>query len=249
MGRSKASKPTDTTSKDIKPVVAYDKAGKAHIVPKSEAMDPANGYSNVMEASDKDVADAKTHAVVLNDMQSKLNDVDSNADALDQNGIQRGIISQALSHSEPGMINDAIRATALSQASPKTKAYIQSVLSLKESALGLPKEITGGSRTSEIQGNALFQTLPSGASVNSDYAHSQVDRFQQNIDRLRDRVPQVRGMEELAPTRKAGTKASPSGSAGGPPASMLKEGVHTTFKNGQTWTLQNGQPTQVNGAQ
>ena len=30
-----------------------------------------------------------------------------------------------------------------------------------------------------------------------------------------------------------------------PPASLLKEGVHTTFKNGQTWTLQNGQPVQV----
>jgi hypothetical protein len=26
---------------------------------------------------------------------------------------------------------------------------------------------------------------------------------------------------------------------------QLKEGVHTTFKNGQTWTLQNGQPVQV----
>ena len=27
--------------------------------------------------------------------------------------------------------------------------------------------------------------------------------------------------------------------------SALKEGVHTTFKNGQTWTLQNGQPVQI----
>lgn len=30
-----------------------------------------------------------------------------------------------------------------------------------------------------------------------------------------------------------------------PPANLLKEGVHTTFKNGQTWTLQNGQPVQI----
>lgn len=30
-----------------------------------------------------------------------------------------------------------------------------------------------------------------------------------------------------------------------PPANLLKEGVHTTFKNGQTWTLQNGKPVQV----
>jgi hypothetical protein len=30
-----------------------------------------------------------------------------------------------------------------------------------------------------------------------------------------------------------------------PPVSLLKEGVNTTFQNGQTWTLQNGQPVQV----
>jgi hypothetical protein len=31
----------------------------------------------------------------------------------------------------------------------------------------------------------------------------------------------------------------------GPPASLLKEGVNTTFANGQVWTLTNGQPVQV----
>lgn len=30
-----------------------------------------------------------------------------------------------------------------------------------------------------------------------------------------------------------------------PPTNLLKEGIHTTFKNGQTWTLQNGQPVQI----
>lgn len=30
-----------------------------------------------------------------------------------------------------------------------------------------------------------------------------------------------------------------------PPVQALKEGVHTKFANGQTWTLQNGQPSQV----
>jgi len=184
---------------DMEPVMAYDKQGKAHIVPKSEAMAPGSGYSNVIKASDKDLNDAKTHAVVLNDMQSKLNDVVSSADALDQGGTQRAIISKVLSHAEPGMWNDLVKSTMLNGASDKTKNYIQSVLSLKESALGLPKEITGGSRTSEIQGNALFQTLPSGASVDSKYAIGQAKKFQANIDRLRNRVPVVRGMEEITP--------------------------------------------------
>jgi len=30
-----------------------------------------------------------------------------------------------------------------------------------------------------------------------------------------------------------------------PPTSLLKDGVNTTFKNGQVWTLQNGKAIQV----
>jgi hypothetical protein len=47
---------------------------------------------------------------------------------------------------------------------------------------------------------------------------------------------QARGL--VAPPRAA----VPSGA---PPARLLKEGVQTTFKNGQTWTLQNGVPVKV----
>jgi hypothetical protein len=42
-----------------------------------------------------------------------------------------------------------------------------------------------------------------------------------------------------APTKPA---AAPTSS---PPVSLLKEGVETKFKNGQTWTLKNGKPVQV----
>ncbi len=200
LGRSKLPIPPAAAAEhDLEPVMAYDKSGRPHIIPKSEATAPGSGYSNVIKASDKDLNDAKTHAVVLNDMQSKLNDVVSSADALDQGNAQRAIISSVLSHAEPGMINDSLKRLALSGATSKTKEYIQSVLSLKESGLGLPKELTGGSRTSDIQSSALFQTLPGGASANSQYALSQAKKFQGNLDRLRQRVPSVRGMEEIAP--------------------------------------------------
>jgi len=39
----------------------------------------------------------------------------------------------------------------------------------------------------------------------------------------------------------------PSGTLPAAAASQLKEGTHTTFKNGQVWTLQNGKPTLVSG--
>jgi hypothetical protein len=34
-----------------------------------------------------------------------------------------------------------------------------------------------------------------------------------------------------------------------PPIGLLKEGVHTTFKNGQTWSLQGGKPVQIQQTQ
>jgi hypothetical protein len=58
-------------------------------------------------------------------------------------------------------------------------------------------------------------------------------------------VPAATGLlPNEAPAAASQTTAAP-GSAAAPPASALKEGVHTTFGNGQTWTLKNGQPVQV----
>ena len=41
-------------------------------------------------------------------------------------------------------------------------------------------------------------------------------------------------------------EGAPPGKVTAPPVNALKEGIHTTFKNGQTWTLVNGSPIQVN---
>jgi hypothetical protein len=175
-----------------KPVLAYDSSNQAHLLPEGDAK--AAGYTGITEATPKQIDDAKTHTVVLNTMQTKLNDVMASREALNQGPEQRAIISKVLSHSEPGVINDAIRNLALKAATPQTKEYIQSVLQLKETSLGLPKEITGGSRTSETQSSALFQTLPSGSSADANYALGQGKKFQADIDRLRERVPNIRGV-------------------------------------------------------
>ena len=55
-------------------------------------------------------------------------------------------------------------------------------------------------------------------------------------------LQRVRSGGAATPTSAATPTA---GTPKGPPANVLKEGVHTTFKNGQTWTLNNGQPQQV----
>jgi hypothetical protein len=226
-------------NKGTEPVMAFDANNKAHLLAEGDAKDA--GYTGITKATPKQIDDAKTHRVVLNDMPTKLNDAVDSRGALDQGVIQRGIISKVLEHAEPGLANDAVRATLMKGATDQTKQYVQNILSLRESALGLPKEITGGSRVSEIQSNALFQTLPSGASVDSKYALDQANKFQANIDRLNDRVPEVRGMTAIAKHADLGGKGGGSAQASAAvPANVAKAlastgpGVHT-LSDGSKW--------------
>jgi hypothetical protein len=197
----------------IETVLAYDKNNKPHLMSKADA--EAEGMTHIMKASDKDVNDAKTHTVTLNDMQAKLNDVVASRKALDQDTAQRVIIARALrsidKYKTLGQLADA---GILAGSTPQSQEYIQSILSLRESALGLPKEITGGSRVSEIQASALWGTLPGGASLNGDYALKQGKKFQANIDRLRERAPEVRGVHIEDPHPDVATEKK-AGAAGG----------------------------------
>jgi hypothetical protein len=134
---------------------------------------------------------------VLNTLQTQLNSVVQASDALAQGGVQKGIIYEALSHPSNTTIDNAIRATVLSGATEKTQNYVQAVIALREAGLALPKEITGGSRVSEVQASALWQSMPGATSINPAYAIKQAKKFQQDIDRLRERAPGVRGITDV----------------------------------------------------
>lgn len=212
-------------------VLAYDKDNKAHIMSKADAV--AEGMQHITKAQPGDVDKAKTHHAVLNTLQTQLNSVVNSSKALDQGIVQRGIIASALSHPENTTIDSAMRAAVMSGATEQTKDYVIAVLALREAGLALPKEITGGSRVAEIQASALWQTMPSAASLNSKYALKQSKKFQQDIDRLRERAPDVRGVTMVDPDEAIKTKGekqhtvnAPAGAAGGgppgPPAAGMK---------------------------
>ena len=191
--------------KGLEVVRAYDKNGTAHLTSQADAK--AQGWARIQKASDGDIDKARTHNVVLNDMQAKLNNVVDSANALDQEEGQRAIIAKALTASaQGGVASQLIQQAALAGATPQSQEYIQSVLSLRESALALPKELTGGSRVQEIQASALWATLPGAASLNSKYALGQAKKYQANIDRLWQRVDNVEGMthEMPSPALRAG---------------------------------------------
>jgi hypothetical protein len=187
-------------------VLAYDKNNKAHLMSRADAED--EGMTHVTAAQPGDIDKAKTHHVVLNTLQTQLNSVVNTSDALDQNVFQRGIIANALSHPGNTTLDSLLRAGVMSGASEKTQNYVQAVLALREAGLALPKEITGGSRVAEIQASALWQTMPSAASLNSKYALKQATKFQQDIDRLRARAPEVRGMDIVDPDEKIASKGT-----------------------------------------
>jgi hypothetical protein len=179
--------------------------------------------THITAASPGDIDKAKTHHVVLNTLQTQLNSVVDNSKALDQNIGQRAIIASALAHPSNTTIDSLFRAGVLAGATEETKNYVQSVLALREAGLALPKEITGGSRVAEIQASALWATMPGAGSLDSKYAIKQAKKFQQDIDRLRERAPEVRGQSIVDPNEAIQTKGEKQHTAGASNAGAKQE--------------------------
>lgn len=215
--------PTQALTKmksDEELVLGYDKNNKSHLMSRADAA--AEGLQHISKAEGGALEKASTHQTVLNTLQTQLNNVVDTSKALDQNLFQRGIIANALSHPTNSTADSLLRAAVLSGASEQTKDYVQAVLNLREAGMALPKEITGGSRVTEIQTSALWATMPSASSLDEKYAIKQAKKFQSDIDRLRQRAPLVRGIDYTEPHEKiAGTTKQENTAGGGtaqPPA-------------------------------
>lgn len=221
LGRSKEDKqesPTQALTKmkaDEEPVIGYDKDGVMQLMPRGEAKQA--GLSHIIKATPKDREDAQQNTSVLNDMGAKVRNLSLSSKALNQGAYERGLIKLALS----GGPNDLTTAGAIKLMSEQSKAYVQDVFSLREAALALPKQLTGGSRVSEVQAQALWNTIP-GVGGDSKYADKQLRKFDENLSRLWRKVPRVEGNkpERAFPERetgKGGEQGGATASAGGPP--------------------------------
>jgi hypothetical protein len=233
LGRSREDKQPSIASELAKEkagervVLAYDKDGKQHLMSKNDAQE--EGMTHITAASTGDIDKAKTHHSVLNTLQTQLNSVVDSSKALDQNELQRGIIASALAHSSGGTIDSLVSQAVMSQATPETQKYVRAVLALREAGLALPKEITGGSRVSEVQASALWGTMPDAKSLNSKYAIEQSKKFQQDIDRLRERAPEVRGQSMVDPDDAIKSSGTEKQRAGGGAAPKPPEGKTTVY--------------------
>ena len=169
-------------------VIGYDKNGSQRIMSQAQAKE--EGLQHITNASDKDRQDAEQNTSVLNDMGKKVKNLYESSDALKQGPQERTLIATAL-HGGQGSL---VAAGALGLMSDKSKEYVQNVFSLRESALALPKQLTGGSRVSEIQAQALWNTIP-GVAGDDKYAEKQLKKFDENLGRLWKKVPLVEGNE------------------------------------------------------
>jgi len=173
-------------------VRGYDKNGNEFITSKGNARDM--GLQHMTKASGKEIDDAKQNYAALNDMGAKVGNLRRSAVALDQNPYQKTLIQTALR----GNPDDYGTRAAVALMSPQSKEYVQDVFSLREAALALPKQTTGGSRVSEPQAHALWNTVPAAAG-DSKYADKQLRKFDENLTRLWKKVPGIEGQTAEKP--------------------------------------------------
>jgi hypothetical protein len=101
------------------------------------------------------------------------------------------------------------------------------------------KVMGGGVGTDALRQSAM-DVLKDG------YSHGQIAGsikvLQQQIEARRD---QMIGNNPYLRKQFGGSTPARANNTASPPVSLLKEGVNTTFQNGQIWTLRNGQAEQV----
>lgn len=197
---------------DEEPVIGYDKDGTQRLMSRAEAK--SAGLAHVIKATPKDREDAEQNASALNDMTAKVRNLRESSKALDKVGaIQKTLIQAALR----GGPDDMSTRLAVSQMTPEAKQFYQDVASLREAALALPKQTTGGARVSEVQAHALWSTVP-GSAGDHAFRESQLRKFDENTERLWRKVPAIEGnkRERAFEENEGGNWKAPEGAPAAP---------------------------------
>lgn len=143
--------------------------------------------------------------------------------------------AKALPQINSSLLNKVFNITATQFGSDEATNFHTAMIGFSD----LYAKVMGGGVGTDALRQSAMDVLKDG------YSHGQIAGsikvLQQQIEARRD---QMIGNNPYLRKQFGGSPASVS-SAQSPPVSLLKEGVNTTFQNGQTWTLQNGQPVQV----
>lgn len=178
-----------------------------------------NGYQAFRPVTEANIRNDSHDIKILNDIAVKANNVTAAAGALDSSNTatganymfgatQREIIAQAIAAADKDeqfrmgafgtqipttWLNNILNSNVMKGATQQTKDYVVSLLSLREAAMGMQRLLTGTARSSESQIQALQSTLP-GLEPNSALARQKMAAFTQNLQMLRQGLPQLPGM-------------------------------------------------------
>ena len=193
-------------------VRAVDNNGKVHLMTRGAYnRDKANYHADPGDVPKTEYDKITDHNTVLNEMQARMNATVESANRFNWNDAgQKNVVIQMMDTVDKNyadnligipvmrFVADNLKKLGAAGATPETREYIIDILSLRESMLGMPKEITGGSRQLQSSIDALYSTLPSGVTPDRPWAMQQLRTAQQIMDRLRgSRVPIVEGMTQI----------------------------------------------------
>jgi hypothetical protein len=142
---------------------------------------------------------------------------------------------------------------------PLSKAYQDREVALGYVSREVGKAVSAGALTQK-EGQDLLDTLKGGLTPalkreritkTAQLLHDKIDEYQTKFNESAPssavKVPTLISPKAAQSYDyiQSGGKSVAQQPQNAPPVNLLKEGIHTTFGNGQVWTLQNGQPVQV----
>lgn len=191
--------------------------------------DPETGLSHYMPAG----AAAATGAIAqgsnleknaftpkarFDDVNRATTFLNGNVDAMDQDATQKGLIANALQAPEAshfGALNAFKNSELAKQLNPKSRDYVNAVLSLREQIMGINAILSPGGG-SDARTNRIMETLP-GVEPDSDSARRKMTQVEGMIKNVKEAFPQVKAIEDA----QAKASAKSAGSAKMPPGNGM----------------------------
>jgi hypothetical protein len=218
---------------DTKPVYAIttDVQGNQRTVMTTVAQAQQQNMTGIRPVKQMDISKDQHDIKVLNDIQVKSNNVRAAASVMDRTSwTDSGAIAKYLTDNPNTTLNQLTKSSVFGHASPKAVAYAIAINSLRESAMGLQKVLTGTARTNETQLQALQNTLP-GVEPTSGIVGQKLDAFDQNLVMLGQGLPENTGVQ-----MKIGRQGQTQNPAQNPAQTVHKVGDQIT-QNGHTFTV------------
>lgn len=214
---------------------------------KSERTDQGTKYAAEYRGGN----DRAGEAALINDSKPAFDDGSSNATGK----VTSGSLADAKIARE-GAESMETRAKA-GKASQEAKTVIDKREG--KGSIGDRLKLVGEERKAIAQDLADARALEKAAAGDLDITAEEKSRraerrrsLEKQSDELRSKYKELEDrMDAAEPTKPAAASKTPTdapktAASLTPPAAALKEGVKTTFKNGQTWTLRGGRPVQLN---